>query len=125
MSTLKTLTDSLKSMLSDVNILNSMVHTTNNIYFSQATVTSVDKNLTTCNVLLLEAMVNLEDVLITIPVNELNMSGHIQVGDTVLIGYNYGYDNPYVEKKVETKDKSQDKNMNIQRDGSTMAKYLM
>ena len=47
-------------------------------------------------------MRSLKSVLVTIPCNELNLSGHITTEDTVLVAYNYGLTNAFVMKKIST-----------------------
>lgn len=102
MSVLKEVNDAIKRAVSDISILKNKVNDDSNLYFSQAQVTSVSEDRTHCDILVLDKMRSVKNVIITIPCNELNLSGHITTGDSVLIGYNYGLINVFVMKKIST-----------------------
>lgn len=102
MSILKELNDSIKKASLELSALKNKVNDDNNLLFSQASVTSVSQDRTHCDVLLLDKMAALRNVISTIPCNELNIQGHLVVGDSVLVAYNYGLSNPIIIKKIST-----------------------
>lgn len=72
--------------------LNDLVHRANdstNMYISIASISSVDDDRTTCDLLLLDkniVMLNVESI---IPCSQLNTIGHLKQEDIVLVMYNY------------------------------------
>lgn len=113
MSLLREIDIKLKEAVRSIDSLVQKVSDDSNIFFSQGEVTSVADDLTYCNVFLVDKGRTLEEVMLTIPCHELNLLGHLSVGDTVLVGYNYGFMSPFIVKKMSTTIISEDYAMNL------------
>ena len=103
MSFIKDIEDKVKLLTNSVTQINYQINDISMLYFSQGKVTSVNEDLTHCDVLILDkSNVILKNVISTIPVYELNLVGHLSTDDVVLVGYNYNFQGPFILKKIST-----------------------
>jgi hypothetical protein len=89
MSEIKKLHDQLKYVSSSLNDISHRTNDTGNMFISMASISSIAEDRATCDVLLLDKMVELLNVKSIIPCTDLNVSSHLKEEDIVLVMYNY------------------------------------
>lgn len=99
-SEIKKINDQIKEINSAVNETTKAMSDDSNLYFSLATVDSVSKDRTHCDILILDKNKHKQNVHSLISSQQLNTIGHLKPGDTVLVAYNYNGFNTVIISKM-------------------------